>query len=360
MPMRAKHSKPGPERSRNRSAEGAIQMKEKDIAASFVRVVGTGGTISARYDAARGSYVSCVPVEAVAGLISKTEQVPVIHFENFATVPGFEITLDFVSRLIARLRVLVQEPDTEGIVVTQGTDTLEETSFLADLMVASDKPIVFTGAQLPQDHPQTDGPRNLLDAIRAAASPDTRGVGVLVGFNGQLHAARDVLKLHTSALEAFQSPEHGPLGSVDADKVIFYRRPVFRRHFEPVELDKRVELIRLSLGMDGRSIEQTFDAGVDGIVIEAFGRGNTTAEVGRAIAKAISQGIPVVISSRCIAGRVQPVYGATGGGGCDIANSGAIFAGNLRGAKARLLLMVALADPAAKTDLPGVFASFAP
>jgi L-asparaginase len=147
---------------------------------------------------------------------------------------------------------------------------------------------------------------------------------------------------------------------VDGEEVIFYRRHLIRRRLRPVSLDKRVELIRLALGMDDRIIELLLQSGIDGLVIEAFGRGNTTSEVGNAIRKAISSGIPVVISSRCIAGRTQPIYRGTGGGGADLAANGAIFAGNLRGPKARLLLMAALADPNACTDLPALFATFAP
>jgi L-asparaginase len=325
-----------------------------------VRVIGTGGTISSRYDPKKGGYVSSAPVEAIAELIGKNENLPSIEFENFSTAPSFEMTLGYIEQLIRRLSGLVEADGICGIVVTQGTDTLEETSFLADLLIATDKPIIFTGAQLTQDHPQTDGPRNLLDAARAAASPKAKGMGTLVAFNGQLHAARDVQKLHTSALETFQSPENGPLGIVDGEEVIFYRRPLIRRRLRPVNLGKRVELIRLTVGMDGRMIELLLDDGIDGLVVEAFGRGNTTAEVGRAIAKAVSAGIPVVIASRCIAGRVRPIYRATAGGGADLAASGAIFADNLQGPKARLLLMAALADPVASADLPRLFAVSAP
>jgi L-asparaginase len=328
--------------------------------AKTVQIVGTGGTISSRYDAERGGHVSTAPVEAIAELIDKNQNIPPIQVENFSTAPSYEMRFGFIEQLIRRLTELVESDQTAGIVVTQGTDTLEETSFLADLLIESEKPVIFTGAQLAQDHPQSDGPRNLLDAVRAAASTQAKGMGVMVAFNGQLHAARDVQKLHTSALETFQSPETGPLGVVDGEEVIFYRRPIIRRRLRPVGLDKRVELIRVALGMDERIIELLLQSGIDGLVIEAFGRGNTTAEIGRAISKAISAGIPVVISSRCIAGRAHPIYRATGGGGADLAASGAIFAGNLRGPKARLLLMAALADPNAVKDLPGLFATFAP
>src|SRR5258708_16134879 len=287
----------------------------KQTNGQIVQVVGTGGTISSRYDPKRGGHVSAAPVGAITELIEKNQKPPPIQVENFSTAPSFEMRFGFIEQLIRRLSDLVESDDLSGIVVTQGTDTLEETSFLADLLIESDKPIIFTGAQLAQAHPQKGGPRKLVDAVRAAASSQARGMGVIVAFNGQLHAARDVQKLHTSALETFQSRETGSLGFVDGDEVIFYRRPLIRRRLRPVRLGKRVELIRLALGMDDRIIELLLQSGIDGLVIEAFGRGNTTSEVGNAIRKAISSGIPVVISSRCIAGRVRPIYRATGGGG---------------------------------------------
>jgi L-asparaginase len=223
----------------------------KQTNGQIVQVVGTGSTISSRYDPKRGGHVSAAPVEAIAELIDKNQKLPPIQVENFSTAPSFEMQFGFIERLSD----LVESEDLSGIVVTQGTDTLEETSFLTDLLIESDKPIIFTGAQLAQDHPQTDGPRNLLDAVRAAASSQARGLGVMVAFNGQLHAAGDVQKLHTSALETFQSPETGPLGFVDGDEVIFYRRPLIRLRLRPVSLGKRVELLRLALGMDDRIIE---------------------------------------------------------------------------------------------------------
>lgn len=127
-----------------------------------VQVVGTGGTISSRYDPKRGGHVSAAPIEAIAELIDKNQKLPPIQVENFSTAPSFEMRFGFIEQLIRRLSELVESDDLSGIVVTQGTDTLEETSFLADLLIESDKPIIFTGAQLAQDHPQTDGPRKLL------------------------------------------------------------------------------------------------------------------------------------------------------------------------------------------------------
>ena len=157
--------------------------------------------------------------------------------------------------------------------VTHGTDTMEETSYLADLLLDSDKPVVFTGAQRAHDDPQADGPLNLLNAIRVA-TPIARGLGAMVCFNGTIHAARDVTKTHTSAVETFQSPDRGPLGEVDGESVVIHRRPGLRRTFAVDRLEERVTLFRLSLGVDLEDLRAIVARKPAGIVIEAFGRGN--------------------------------------------------------------------------------------
>jgi L-asparaginase len=325
-----------------------------------VVIVGTGGTIASRYNASQGRVVASREVEEIVGSLPGDADLPRLEFQNFAKISGFEMTIEVAHNLVKRVAELRADPEVGGVVVTQGTDTLEETSFLADLLLPPGKPVVFTGAQLPNDHPQTDGPRNILDSARAAASPEAVGLGVMVCFNGRLHAARDVTKVHTSALETFQSYEHGALGSVDEKDVVIFRRPTIRLTLSAEKLDKRVDLIRLVLGMDARAIDALVASGVDGIVVEAFGRGNATTAFGQGVSRACSAGVPVVVTSRCPSGRVKAVYGSGGGGGRDLEDAGAIFAGDLKGAKARILLMVALSDPGARTRLRELFHAIAP
>jgi len=325
-----------------------------------VVVVGTGGTISSRYDASKGRVVASQEVEDIVALLPDRTDLPPLRFENFTTIASFEMTLETAHQLVKHVGELVASPDVAGVVIAQGTDTMEETSFLADLLIPSDKPIVFTGAQLPHDHPQTDGPRNILDSIRAASCSEAAGLGAMVCFNGQLHAARDVTKVHASALETFQSYEHGALGCVDGRRVLISRRPAVHLSLSAEKLDKRVDLIRLVIGLDGRPIDSALESGVDGLVIEAFGRGNSTTAVGRAIARASAARVPVVITSRCPCGRVEPIYGSGGGGGRDLEEAGGIFAGDLKGPKARILLTVALSDPSARHRLRDLFRIMAP
>jgi L-asparaginase len=282
-----------------------------------VVIVGTGGTIASRFDAALGRTVASQGVEAILAAAAKPDDLPRVTFENLSTIAGFNMTLAFADGLVRRLRELLDRPQVDSVVVTQGTDTMEETSFLAGLLIDSEKPLVFTGAQLAHDHPQSDGPRNLVDAIRAAAADETKGLGAMICFNGELHGVREVTKVHTSAVETFQSYHHGALGIVDGDRVIVYRRPEISLHLRPERLDKRVEIIKAAIGADGAMVDAVRRMGIDGLVVEAFGRGNVSAEFGQALGRGCRDGLPVVITSRCPIGRVSPVYGGGGGGGRD-------------------------------------------
>ena len=322
-------------------------------------IVGTGGTIASRYDPAQGRTLASQEVERIVSLLPGTRGLPDLEVDNFATIPSFNMTVEFAYRLVQHVAALAQRVDVDGVVVTQGTDTLEETSFLADLLIEGPKPLVFTGAQLAHDHPQSDGPRNLLNSIRAAAADAAAGLGVLACFNAELHAARDVTKVHTSAIETFQSHGHGAVGVVDGEQVVIHRRPQLRVHLRPLGLGKRIALIKAVLGIDDRLLDPIRSSGIDGLVVEAFGRGNVSAELGRGLVRLCGDGVPVIVTSRCPSGRVMPIYGG-GGGGRDLEDAGAIFAGDLKGAKARLLLMAALGDPEARPKLRDVFRAIAP
>ncbi len=312
-----------------------------------VIVIGTGGAIASRYDATQGRVVFTQRAEDLIAMLPEINAIAEIEADNLATVPSFDFSIEFAFRMAIHLNETLARSDVSGALVTHGTDTMKETCFLADLLLTSDKPAVFTGAQWSHDDPQPDGPRNIVSSLRTAASLEARGLGAMICFNDQIHAARDVTKVHSSAVETFQSYDHGALGEVDGDRIVIYRRPVLRRTFEVARLEQRVDLIRLSRGVDARPVHASIDSGVKGLVIEAFGRGNGPTPRTEAVRRAADAGIPVVVTSRCPAGRVAPIYG--GGGGRDLADAGAIFAGDLKGPKARILLMVLLSDPQTKT-----------
>src|SRR5215468_8310219 len=190
-----------------------------------VVLLATGGTIASRYDPVLKRTVASARAEDLLQSLPQVAEVARIEIENFATMPSFDMSVQFAFGLAMHINELLARSEVQGVVVTHGTDTMEETSYLADLLLQSEMPAVFTGAQRAADDPHSDGPPNLLNAVRVAASAESRGLGALVCFNGAIHAARDVTKMHASAVETFQSYERGALGEVDGSAVIVYRRP---------------------------------------------------------------------------------------------------------------------------------------
>ena len=322
-------------------------------------LLATGGTIASRYDAKLGRTVASQRADELLRMLPQVADFAEIEVDDIATIPSYQMDLQFAFGLARRIKDVLVRPEVAGVVVTHGTDTMEETCYLADLLLDSDKPAVFTGAQRAHDDPQSDGPLNLLNALRVAASPLARGLGAMICFNATIHAARDVTKVHASAVETFQSYEHGALGEVDGTKVIIHRRPVLRKSFKVDRLEERVELFRLALGIDLRGLEGAIERSVAGLVIEGFGRGNGPSRLTELVRLATRKNIPVLITSRCPAGRVQPVYGG-GGGGRDLADAGGIFVGDLKGPKARLLLMVLLSGAVSEMRIAETMAALAP
>ncbi|MEO8969357.1 MAG: asparaginase [Solirubrobacteraceae bacterium] len=234
-----------------------------------------------------------------------------------------------------------------GVVITQGTDTIEETAFGLDLLWSGEAPIVITGAMRNPSLPGADGPANLLAAVQVAASPQARGLGVVVVFNDEIHAARFVSKTHTSRLSTFQSPLAGPLGWVSEGRPLIATRPVGRFHVNP-PLDAAippVALVRLALGDDGRIIPMLPGLGFRGAVIEGFGGGHVTPAMVPLIQRLVAQ-MPVVLASRTGSGEVLSDTYRYPGSEIELLELGLIRAGALDGLKARVLLSLCLAaDP---------------
>jgi L-asparaginase len=312
-----------------------------------VVVVSTGGTIAMRPDPETGKLVPALSGEELVEMI-RWPDAPPLELDEAAHVPSFDMHGDLFLTLAGRVLAHAGRGDV-GIVVTHGTDTMEESAYGLDLLLPPEATVVLTGAQRGASEPDTDGPRNLRNAIRLASSPEAGGLGAVICFDGEIHAGREARKVHTSAVRAFDSPGYGPIGHVDGEHVTVRRRPIRRPPLGPLPPAPlpRVDLVRLYAGADSTFLRAALAAGARAIVLEATGRGNANEQVLPGVREAIAAGVPVVVASRCVAGRVEPVYGR--GGGKDLAEAGAIFAGDLAGSKARVLLQLALAsglDPA--------------
>jgi L-asparaginase len=307
-----------------------------------VAVIATGGTIASQPRERAGVVAQLRGAELVAGLDDPLDGISV-EVEEHSRKNAFLFTADELMGIATTARSRASSGAFDGVVVTHGTDTMEETAFLTDLLYGGAAPIVFTGAQRHAAMSTPDGPRNLAEAIRIAAHPSARDLGVLVALEGRIDAARDVTKLHTWALRAFGTHEAGSVGGIGPMGIHVHERPVrLAPYTQLVSIEPAVHLIKLVAGIDGTLIDAARLAGARGIVIEAFGLGNVNHVVLAAIERAIGEEIVVMIVSRCPQGGVYPVYGD--GGGHDVAETGAVFGGRLSGQKARILLMATLAS----------------
>ncbi len=270
---------------------------------------------------------------------------PFINIEHtrFCSVPSPSISPEMMAQLSLKLEEISACGKFHGIVVTHGTDTLEESAFLADIYHRSAIPVVFTAAMRSQSEMGVDGPRNVRGALLVASKHEVHKLGVTVVLNDEIHSASRVTKTYTSNVSSFRSPGYGPLGFVDQDRVLLQRKPMRRIQLPPGKLilDQRVGLVRTAAGLGAREIRHCVDSGDRAMVVEALGRGNVPPGVADAIQYAIESGTIVCITSRCYIGRVLGVYNYPGGG-ADLERKGAILAGDMQGHKLRLLLMASL------------------
>ncbi|WP_426349276.1 asparaginase [Alloiococcus sp. CFN-8] len=306
-----------------------------------IGIVFNGGTISMKVDPKLQAAVPGLTGEEIMSMVTGIENYANITSYNFSSLPSPHVTPEIMLKLSKFIQELIDREEIDGLVVTHGTDSLEETAYLVDLTVNTNKPIVFTGSMRSSSELGYDGPSNLAASICTAISEEAMGRGVLVCFNGDLNCASEVVKANSMALNAFQTPNFGPIGIVDNNNVMFYRNSIKKNPIKIDTLEDRVTLIKCVSGMDSRYINFCLDQGDKGIVIEGMGRGNIPPMMVDGIKRAISLNVPVVLVSRCHEGRVFASYGYEGGGK-DLRNLGVIFGDNLSGQKARIKLIAAL------------------
>lgn len=320
---------------------------------TVVQVLSMGGTIASTpgEGGASPSQSGDALIDSVPELNDYADEILV---EQVTQLGSFNLDQDDVADLGEAARAVEEIAD--GIVVTHGTDTMEESAYHLDLALDLDVPIVFTGAQRRPDEVSTDGPANLVTSFRAATHEEIRN-GVYIAFNEELHAARDVTKGHTSKLETFESPNKGPVAMFTRDDVRLYRDPgSYSVDLSALRTDRTVSIVSSGQGMDDRQIRFAIERGDDGIVLDGFGLGNTSETLSDAVAEAIDGGIPVVVTSRTHAGTLSAVYG--NGGGQTLKNHGAISGDDLLAHKARIKLLLALEATGSMTELRECFGSW--
>ncbi len=321
-----------------------------------VAVIFTGGTISMKVDERLAAAIPALSSEEIMSMVTNIDKVADIEVVNFGRYPGPHMSPMMILDLANIVKGLIDREDISGVVITHGTDSLEETAYFLDLNIDPVKPIVMVAAMRNSSELGYDGPSNLSSAICTAISDEAKGKGVLIVLNNEVNSARETTKTHTLALDTFKSLEFGPLGIVDNDEVIFYRNIMKHEHIETDKIETSVELIKACVGSGSTYIDFAISQGTKGFVIEAMGRGNVPPDMVPGIQHALEQNIPVVIVSRCPSGRVLDSYGYPGGGK-NLRDLGSIFGGNLNGQKARIKLMLALGKTSSMTEIKHIFES---
>jgi L-asparaginase len=321
-----------------------------------VLVLTTGGTIASLPDPATGAKRPAVSGEELVASVPGLADIADVRVEEVAAESSWNLGPAHMLEVARRANDALAGGEVDGVVVTHGTDTIEETAFVCDLTLNADRPVVLTAAMRSPDEPSADGPRNLMNAVRVAAAPEARGAGAVVALNDEIHAARWVRKLDTGLTGAFGSPRHAALGRVTPTEVELGPLPPRGFTVEPPdELAAEVPIVNAHPGMGDAVIRAAIEAtGAAGLVIEGTGSGNIPGSAADGVSFAIERGLAVVVATRVPGGAKGSGYGSPGGGAA-LRKLGAVSAGPLPAGKARLLLMVLLAGGLSGDAAAGAF-----
>jgi len=302
-----------------------------------VALIFTGGTISMRIDESTGGAVPYLSGNELVELIPTLKDLAEIEIYDFGKYPGPHMTLDLMMQLKDVVKNFLDRDDVRGVVITHGTDTLEETAYLLDLTLNSPKPVVLTGSMKNTSEPDWDGKDNLIDSITVAMSQNCKDLGVLVCMNGEINAASEVSKIYSDEIESFKSLDFGSLGFVSKNRVIINRLPRKREFIPSNKIEKDIDIILVHADMSDKFFRFSADSGAKGLVVEALGVGNVPPKAYDGIKYVREKGIPVVLTSRCPAGETMDIYGYYGAGKW-LKKIGVIFADYLNGQKAKIKL----------------------
>ena len=327
-----------------------------------IAFIGTGGTIASLGQGPLdlqdyGAIGNVMHAEAIVAKWPVVRQVAEVVTVNYRNIPSTAIDFTDWKALVALCHQLAAEqPDLAGIVIGHGTATLEETAYFLNLTLKIAIPVVLVGSQRPSSALSSDAGMNLVNAIRVAAAPEARGMGVLVVLNDEIHAAREVTKTSTLRLQTFRTPDFGVLGHADGDAVVFYRQPLRKRApdtefgIDGLDVLPRVDIAYSHAGADGTAVRAFVAAGARGIVSAGFAPGFSTPGESAALKEAVSQGVVVVQSTRAGSGRTFQSTRLKAGG--------LLIADNLNPQKARILLSLALTTTQTPDEIMRVFRTY--
>lgn len=318
-----------------------------------VAIIFTGGTISMSVDETIGAAIPSLSGKQILSMVTNIDKLADIETIEYSEIPGPHMNFEMLFEIRNMVLSLSQRDDISGIIITHGTDTLEESAYFWDLTLNISKPVIVVGAMRNSSELGYDGPANLAAAVCTAISSKAVDKGVLIVLNNEVNTAKEVRKTNTMALNTFQS-SYGPIGIIDTNDFVVHRNITTRDYIDAKNVEKSVYLIKSCIDMDSDILDFCISKGAKGIVIEAMGRGNLPPSLINSIKLAVDKGIIVVIVSRCHSGRVMSSYGYPGGGK-NLHDLGAVFGGELSGEKARIKLMLALGSGQSQEEIQKSF-----
>ena len=297
----------------------------------------TGGTISSQFDPQSGGHRAVLSAAEILRGTPGLDAVADVEAIDWGRVPASQFTFTQLFDIVGVLRDALAQDEVDGAVLVQGTDSIEETSMALDVLLDSSKPVVVTGSMRSPDQDGYEGAVNLRDAVACASAADMREQGVVVTLAGEIHPADDVVKTNPQAYGTFRSPNAGPIGVINAGRVILMRKRARRRHVDADSAAEPIHLFTSAIGVDGSLIRVAHQHGARGFVIAGAGTGNGPVDMLDACTAAIADGIPVVLATRCPSGRSEPAYSFPGAG-ATWRDAGAVLAGSVSALKSRILL----------------------
>ncbi len=331
-------------------------MEKQKLAVFF-----TGGTITMETRQKDGGLIPSQSPQEIYQNYLPSDLIADLETHQFSNIPGPHMEPSTMLNLAKTLQETLKREEIIGAVITHGTDTLEETAYFLNLLIHSDKPVVLTGAMRSPGEISPDGPRNLGDSILVASNQEAREKGAMVVFNEEIHAAREVVKTHTSSLNAFTSPYWGPLGRIEKNQVLFRHNsksnlPLNIGNLKNIQLAE-VEIIKTYSGCSDKLLKYLLqDHKLDGLVLEGMGKGNLPPSMVETVKMLIEKGVIIVLASRALGGNVSPEYSYPGGGK-HLQDLGVIFAQELSPPQARLKLMLLIKQCDNQNQLENFFNS---
>ncbi|SJZ68629.1 asparaginase [Selenihalanaerobacter shriftii] len=306
-----------------------------------IKLISTGGTI-AMGENKEGKLIPKFTGKELIESIPELEEMCEVEVNEFCNIDSSQMTPERMFKLAQLVKEEIRNSDIDGIVITHGTDTLQETAYMLNVLIDSSKPVIITGAMRGATELGSDGSANIYQAFKVAVKEKSKDQGVLVVLNNEIHTAHLLTKRHTTNLAAFRSTNSGRLGEVTKEEVNYFYKTMPPKNIKTDAINTKVAFVKIVSGFNSTIIDMLVSNNeFDGLIIEAFGSGTIPNYILPSLERALNKGMKVVLTSRCLEGKVHNTYAAAGGDK-DLEEMGVIFSDGISGPKARIKLMLLL------------------